>query len=103
MASSSARNCGFAADAGDQLFWQAGVFYLNEQVDRDEFVDIVCGLVNLRLAYASENEKWELAGWVKNATDEEYMLHNFTMNPGLSQNITPAPPRTYGATLTWNL
>ena len=60
-------------------------------------------LVNLRLAYASENEKWELAGWVKNATDEEYMLHNFTMNPGLSQNITPAPPRTYGATLTWNL
>lgn len=59
-------------------------------------------LLNLRLAYGADNGKWELAGWVKNATDEEYMLHNYTMNPGLSQNITPAAPRTVGATLTWN-
>tara|TARA_R110000772_G_scaffold268645_1_gene397002 strand:+ start:8942 stop:11122 length:2181 start_codon:yes stop_codon:yes gene_type:complete len=59
-------------------------------------------LVNLRLAYGAGDGQWEIAGWVKNAADEEYMLHNYTMNPGLSQNITPAAPRTVGATLTWN-
>lgn len=59
-------------------------------------------LLNLRVAYSSESDKWELAGWVKNATDEEYMLHNSTLNPGLAQLILPAAPRTYGATFTWN-
>jgi iron complex outermembrane receptor protein len=59
-------------------------------------------VTNLRLAYATESGQWELAGWVKNATDEEYMLHNSVVNPGLAQLIVPAAPRTYGVTGTWN-
>lgn len=71
--------------------------------NRDEGAIDSYNLLNLRFAYGSEDGRWELAGWVKNATDEEYMLHNFTINPGLSQAITPAAPLTYGATMTWNL
>ncbi len=56
-------------------------------------------LLNLRVAYES-NDGWEVAAWMKNATDEQYMLHNFTLNPGLSQGITPAAPRTVGLTAT---
>lgn len=58
-------------------------------------------LTNLRLAYTAPSESWEVAGWVKNAFDEEYMLHNFTINPGVAANPTPAAPRTSGVTLTW--
>ncbi len=58
-------------------------------------------ITNLRLAYTAASESWEVAGWVKNAFDEEYMLHNFTINPGVAANPTPAAPRTAGVTLTW--
>jgi iron complex outermembrane recepter protein len=59
-------------------------------------------VTNLRVAYAPESDRWELAGWVKNATDEEYMLHNSTLNPGLAQVTVPAAPRTLGLTFTIN-
>lgn len=57
-------------------------------------------VTNLRVAYGSNSDRWELAAWVKNATDEEYMLHNSTLNPSLAQLTLPAPPRTLGATVT---
>lgn len=57
-------------------------------------------LTNFRVAYTADSESWEVAAWVKNAFDEEYMLHNFTINPGVSANPTPAAPRTAGVTLT---
>ncbi len=67
--------------------------------NREESKMTAYDLLNLRAAYTSESG-WELAAWVKNATDKQYMLHNFTLNPGLSQGITPAAPRTVGLTAT---
>ena len=59
-------------------------------------------VINLRAAYLSEDAKWEVAVWVKNAADEEYLLHNSVLNPGLAQLPLPAAPRTVGLTATWN-
>lgn len=59
-------------------------------------------LLNLRVAYGPEDRSWELAAWVKNATDEEYLLHNSVLNPSLAQLPLPAAPRTVGLTATYN-
>jgi iron complex outermembrane receptor protein len=59
-------------------------------------------VLNLRLAYAPANQRWEVAGWLKNALDEEYLLHNSVLNPGLAQLPLPAAPRTWGITATYN-
>jgi iron complex outermembrane recepter protein len=59
-------------------------------------------VLNLRLAYVAANERWELAAWLKNALDEEYLLHNSVLNPGLAQLPLPAAPRTWGLTATLN-
>ena len=53
-----------------------------------------------RIAYTTADEQWELALWGKNLTDEDYFLHNFPVAG--SGNATPAPPTTYGLTVTWN-
>lgn len=57
---------------------------------------------HLRISYTTGSGQWELAGWVKNATDEEYTLHNSTLSPGLAQLTVPAPPSTNGVTATRN-
>ena len=59
-------------------------------------------LLNIRLAYTNSDRSWEVAGWVKNVTDEEYLLHNSVLNPGLAQLPLPAAPRTFGVTATMN-
>ena len=59
-------------------------------------------VLNLRAAYVAPGAQWEVAAWVKNATDEEYLLHNSVLNPGLAQLPLPAAPRTAGITATWN-
>lgn len=69
--------------------------------NREEAAISSYDVTNLRVAYTATSEAWELAAWVKNVFDEEYMLHNFTINPGVSANVTPAAPRTAGVTLTW--
>ena len=58
-------------------------------------------VLNLRVAYAPQDLKWEVAGWVKNALDEEYLLHNSIISP-LAQLPLPAAPRTMGVTFTYN-
>lgn len=58
-------------------------------------------LLNARVAYLTADGQWELAGWVKNLTDEEYLLHNSVLNPGLAQLSLPAAPRTWGVTVTY--
>jgi iron complex outermembrane receptor protein len=57
-------------------------------------------LLNLRLAYTFADQRWEVAAWLKNALDEEYLLHNSVLNPGLAQLPVPAAPRTWGLTAT---
>ena len=37
--------------------------------------------------------------WMRNAFDEDYFLHNWPLQG--SGQATPAPPRTYGVTITW--
>lgn len=58
-------------------------------------------VLNLRLAYAPDSDRWEVAAWLKNALDEEYLLHNSVLNPGVAQLPLPAAPRTWGFTTTY--
>lgn len=59
-------------------------------------------VLNLRVAYTPANEAWELAGWVNNAMDEEYLAHNSVIAP-LAELPLPAAPRTWGVTFTYQL
>ncbi len=56
-------------------------------------------VLDARIAYTTANGQWEVAGWMKNALDEEYFLHNFPVSG--SGAATPAPPRMMGITFTW--
>ena len=58
-------------------------------------------LQHLRVWYQPASRRWEVAAWVENLADEEYLTHNFPLppfgNPG-----TVGTPRTYGVTGTYN-
>lgn len=69
--------------------------------NQDEAKMFSYDVLNLRVAYAPDGDSWELAGWLKNALDEEYLLHNSVLNPGLAQLPLPAAPRTWGVTATY--
>jgi iron complex outermembrane receptor protein len=60
------------------------------------------GVVNVRGIYVSPSEKWELAVFVRNATDEGYPEGVFSVTPFISRWIVPGSPRQYGAALTYN-
>lgn len=56
-------------------------------------------LTDFRAAYLTADKEWEIAGWVRNVFDEEFLIHNF---PSVGSGFaTPGLPRTYGATVTW--
>ncbi len=57
---------------------------------------------NMRMAYTSADEQWEVAGWVNNAFDEEYYAHNYQIAPFGAFHV-PALPRTYGVSLTYSM
>ncbi len=57
-------------------------------------------VTNLRLAYVTEDEKWEVAAWANNVFDEEYYVHNYYVAP-FGAIHTPALPRTYGVNATY--
>lgn len=57
-------------------------------------------IADFRIVYSSPGDSgYEITGWVKNAFDEEYLLHNFPVQG--SGFATPAAPRTYGITIGW--
>jgi len=57
---------------------------------------------NARLSYTTSDEAWEFAGWVQNAGDEQYRLYNLDLGLlGISQEVY-APPRWYGATVSYH-
>ena len=56
-------------------------------------------VLDLRASYTTSSENWTFTAWVKNATDEDYFLHNFPVQS--SGFATPALPRTYGLTVGW--
>jgi len=59
-------------------------------------------VVNLRGGFRAEDKLWEVTGWVRNLTDEEYNVVGFdvpTINGFAGIN---APPRQYGLTVRMN-
>ncbi|MBT8080238.1 MAG: TonB-dependent receptor [Gammaproteobacteria bacterium] len=56
-------------------------------------------LAHLRLSYTTANSGWEFAAWAKNLFDEEYLMHNFPLQP-FGNPGTVGPPRTYGFSAT---
>ncbi len=60
-------------------------------------------VLNLSVGYTSGSGNWELIGWVRNATDEEYWLEN-TISSSSPPEAAPrmiAAPGTVGATLNY--
>jgi len=57
-------------------------------------------LTNLRFGYTTPEGDWEVAAWVNNVFDEEWLAHVF-YNPGIGSVRQPALPRTYGLSVTW--
>lgn len=57
-------------------------------------------LSNFRAGYTSSGGEWEVAAWVNNAFDEEYLDHSYYL-AGIGGIYFPALPRTYGMTVTW--
>lgn len=58
-------------------------------------------LYGARLAYASDQRKWEVAAFVDNLTDEEYRVYSFDFSAvgGFNQQMY-GPPRWWGVSLT---
>jgi iron complex outermembrane receptor protein len=59
-------------------------------------------IVNLRAGFRAEDRAWEVTGWVRNLTDEEYNVVGFdvpTINGFAGIN---GPPRQYGMTVRLN-
>ncbi|WP_339668502.1 TonB-dependent receptor [Dasania marina] len=57
---------------------------------------------NARISYASANDTWKVAAWVKNGGDEEYRLYNLDLGLlGISEEVY-APPRWTGVTVSYN-
>ncbi len=54
-----------------------------------------------RLAWNSPDGKWELAGWVKNISNEEYRTHVFSQRGSRIAFALFGAPRTYGFTGTY--
>jgi iron complex outermembrane receptor protein len=57
-------------------------------------------LLNARVGYTSASENWEIAGFVKNLTDEYYRAYSFDTSPdfGALEDV-PGIPRWVGASL----
>jgi iron complex outermembrane receptor protein len=56
---------------------------------------------DLRVTYTPANAGFNLTGWVRNFTNEDYFIHNYPSNN--TGAATPAAPRTYGVTFGWRM
>ena len=57
-------------------------------------------VTDLRISYMAPEDSYQITLWMKNAFDEDYFLHNFPVQG--TGFATPALPRTYGVTFSWN-
>lgn len=60
------------------------------------------GLWNGRLAWTSATRKWEVAGWIKNIADKDYIHHTFSQRGSRIAFGRFGAPRHYGITITYN-
>ena len=80
--------------------WNASEYLelVNAPVDRQS----AYALSNASFAYASEDGHWDASLWVKNLADKYYRIYNLDLSAlGFNQGVY-APPRTYGATVTFH-
>ncbi|MCP5089522.1 MAG: TonB-dependent receptor, partial [Gammaproteobacteria bacterium] len=59
-------------------------------------------LINGRVAFTSSSGAWEIAAWVKNAGDEEYVRHIYSQRGGTVTFANYGAPRHVGLTFTYN-
>jgi len=58
-------------------------------------------VADARITYAPAGDNWAISLWGSNLADEDYFLNNF---PNLGSGwVTPAPPRTFGVTVNWEM
>jgi iron complex outermembrane receptor protein len=71
-----------------------------QQLVKDAFSQDNLWLGNARIAYTTEGDRFEIAGWVKNVANKAYRTNTFAMFFNRSMSYYPGELRTYGATLT---
>lgn len=59
-------------------------------------------VLNARLDLVSQDDKWQLGGWVKNLADEEYYTSTLDLQSFGYDYAHVGAPRTYGAELRYN-
>lgn len=59
-------------------------------------------LWNARLAWTSADNAWEIAAWIKNIGDKDYVQHTFSQRGSRIAFARFGPPRRYGVTVTYN-
>ena len=60
------------------------------------------GLWNARLGWTSANNNWEVAGWIKNIGDKDYLHHAFSQRGSRVAFGRFGAPRHFGITVTYN-
>ncbi len=72
------------------------------QFNRNAVAQEGYGLLNLRVGYGSEDDKWSVMAYVDNAADKDYystvLESGIAPSPGLVPQAVLGPPRTYGIT-----
>jgi iron complex outermembrane receptor protein len=70
--------------------------YVDDRIVQDEQ-----NLWDSRVGWRSSDESWEIAAWVRNMTDEDYISHTYVIGPG-GIGVW-GPPRTYGISVNWSM
>jgi iron complex outermembrane receptor protein len=88
---------GLVAAQGDVVWRDEHFFALTgaETVEEDGY-----HLANVSLTYTTENEHWQLMGFVNNVTDEEYLVQTFDLS---STDVFGMTEQYYGRPRWWGL
>jgi iron complex outermembrane receptor protein len=88
--------------AGVEASYQDDVYFT--EFNNDDAFQEAYTLVNARVGYEGGSGKWNVTGWVRNATDEFIYSNNIITAPlyGSVRVGSLLPPRTYGITLGYN-
>jgi iron complex outermembrane receptor protein len=88
--------------AGIEASYQDDVYFT--EFNNDDAFQEAYTIVNARVGYEGGSGKWNVTGWVRNATDEFIYSNNIITAPlyGSIRVGSLLPPRTYGITLGYN-
>ncbi len=59
-------------------------------------------VTNARITFSSGDDRWEVAGWVRNLADRWYRVYGVDASGLGLEGSVYGPPRTYGATFTYH-